>query len=76
MIDALTMDGQPPEAGWPYLAALPADLALYQPPPDMAEILHYRGEQLDGFPQVDAVLRDRWPVVIGLSLSMSFFKLD
>jgi hypothetical protein len=42
VLTVLEHDGQPLESRWPYLAQLPADLTLYQPPIDYGD-LYQRG---------------------------------
>ena len=47
MLDALRLDGQPDEKGWPYLAAVPADHRLWTPPATVGP-LYGRNGQRDG----------------------------
>lgn len=73
MLDALRQDGQPYEKGWPYLAAPSADVASWQPPPDVGEIYRRAGEQ--GKKTVDAIIAEldrETPVLVLMYLSMSF----
>lgn len=74
MLDALKHDGQPAEAGWPYLSALPAVIATWAPPSSI-ETLFRRASQT-GPSKLDDVLawidHDR-PVIILTKLSRSFY---
>jgi Papain family cysteine protease len=38
MLDAVRNDGQPHESDWPYLSAVPADLAQWTPPPGISPL--------------------------------------
>jgi hypothetical protein len=73
MLDALRHDGQPHEAGWPYLAQLPADTAQWQPPTGVTPLFRRAGEV--GKNAVDTIItevgRGR-PVLTLLRLSRSF----
>lgn len=73
MLETLRHDGQPPETSWPYLAALPADLARWQPPAGAAPLFRRAGET--GVATVDAIIAelDRdCPVLVLIRLSRSF----
>jgi Papain family cysteine protease len=75
MLDALRLDGQPGEEGWPYLAKLPANLADWRPPAITTAIFRRSGEQ-QAF-AVDTIIQhlDRGlPVLILMYLSRSFFE--
>jgi C1A family cysteine protease len=68
-------DGQPPEAAWPYLPTLPADLRTWKPPINCQPIFRrqYRIES----PAIQRVydhLGDSRPVVLTMTISPSFFK--
>ena len=49
VLEAVRHDGQPHEAGWPYLAAVPADLARWVPPSGATPLFRRAGET--GTPQ-------------------------
>jgi hypothetical protein len=76
MLDALALDGQPPEEEWPYLAELPSDLTQYRPPNHVSGLLRHFGEQLSTLDEVERALSGRRPVIMGLALSISFFRLS
>lgn len=74
MLTAIRDDGQPAETGWPYLAALPADLSHWKPPPRVTPLFRRAGEP--GAYTVDAIIAqlDRSvPVLALLRLSRSFY---
>lgn len=74
---ALEHDGQPVEAGWPYLPALPADLMEWKPPTKVGT-LFFRTSKQDGnaFGQVwDAVEADN-PTLIAMTFSATFLMPD
>jgi Papain family cysteine protease len=75
MAQSIHQDGQPPEAIWPYLPALPASLGEWKPPNDCKPIFRrqYQIEQ----PSIEGVyeyLRNSRPVVITMTISSSFFR--
>lgn len=74
MLDALRIDGQPDEAGWPYLDQAPADPAAWVPPTEVGErfarVGVAGGGDLDGVRLNLAVGR---PMVVLTMLSRSFF---
>jgi hypothetical protein len=73
ILEALSDDGQPLEAGWNYLAKLPADLTQWRPPAGIAQLFRRAGEP--GKDTVDAIVDELsrgQPVVILLRLSRSF----
>ena len=76
MLQAIENDGQPPESEWPYLAALPADLSAYVPPAIASGVIQKRGEELNTLADADAALKADLPVIMGLALSMAFFRLQ
>jgi hypothetical protein len=73
MLEALRQDGQPHEAGWPYLLTLPADLTQWRPPAGVTPLYRRAGES--GADTVDAIVaeleQDR-PVLTLIRLSRSF----
>jgi hypothetical protein len=75
MLEALRIDGQPPEQDWPYSAVLPNDLADYHPPAILSGLVRHAGERLQTLDQAEAALRLGWPVIIGITLSDSFYHL-
>ena len=75
MLDALRLDGQPDEKGWPYLAAVPADHRLWTPPATVGP-LYGRNGQRDGtdLSSILAALDRDTPVLTLTMLSRSFFQ--
>ena len=75
MLDALRLDGQPDEKGWPYLAAVPADHRLWTPPATVGP-LYGRNGQKDGtdLSSILAALDRDTPVLMLTMLSRSFFQ--
>ena len=76
MLAAVREDGQPHEAGWPYLPKLPADLTQWQPPTNVSPLFRRAGEA--GADTVDAIvaeLEQGRPVMTLLRLSSSFYSV-
>lgn len=75
MLDALRLDGQPDEKGWPYLAAVPADHRLWTPPATVGPLYGRNGER-DGtdLSSILAALDRDTPVLMLTMLSRSFFQ--
>ena len=72
-LDALRHDGQPCEEKWPYLAALPADVASWQPPQDVGAVYQRAGVQgQNTVHEIIAELDGGRPVLVLMNLSMSF----
>jgi hypothetical protein len=73
MLEALKDDGQPEEAGWPYLASLPAVIATWAPPSSVGSLFARNGKTET--PTLDDVIpwldQDR-PAVILTKLFPSF----
>ena len=74
MLEALRLDGQPAESGWPYLDAVPDDPAHWTPPSDVGPCFGRKGgpAAIDLGPIVEA-LDSRKPVMLLSTLSQSFF---
>lgn len=73
MLDAVRHDGQPHEASWPYLTALPTDLSLWTPPPGISPLFRRGGEP--GSHTVDTMVSELdggRPLIVLLRLSWSF----
>ena len=75
MLDALRLDGQPDEKGWPYLAAVPADHRLWTPPATVGPLYGHNGQR-DGtdLSSILAALDRDTPVLMLTMLSRSFFQ--
>lgn len=74
MLDALREDGQPVEADWPYLAATPNDVDLWEPPRDISRLFRRDGErQDDNFDSVVELLKNGSPALLLLNLSDAFY---
>jgi C1A family cysteine protease len=76
MLNAIRLDGQPPEAEWPYMATLPVDISGYLPPANTKGIVKYAGEELTTFDLADESLRNGTPVIMAIALSRSFYGLQ
>ena len=74
MLEALRNDGQPAEAGWPYLAATPSDVASWIPPHNVGPLFGRAGERRK--PSLDITIQeldgDR-PSILLLMLSRAFY---
>ncbi|MEM1289427.1 MAG: C1 family peptidase [Pseudomonadota bacterium] len=75
MLASLENDGQPEEAGWPYLPALPSDLSQYSPPHSVGDLYGREAEQ----PRQDlGLIRDALdqgcPAIILSTLTRRFFS--
>lgn len=71
MLDALRDDGQPEEAGWPYLALSP-DHASWNPPAKVGALFRRRGGTIPLGDVIDN-LNQGWPVILLSCLSDSFY---
>lgn len=77
MLVALAIDGQPREADWPYLGALPLDLSDWTPPVfDRESFTRLGGAVTPDGPEVVALLTKGRPVILMLMLSKSFYVPD
>lgn len=74
MLDALRIDGQPVEAGWPYIDADAVQASMWLPPATIGDCFGRngaaRGSDLSG---VRSALVDGHPIVVLTMLSASFF---
>lgn len=74
MLATLRHEGQPAEAGWPYLAETPTDPASWSPPADVGSRFGRAGAAQT--PAIDAVAAEidaGRPVILLLMLSKSFY---
>lgn len=71
---ALEHDGQPVEADWPYLHALPKNLAEWKPPAKTGSLFR-RKSTTNGaaFTQIWDAVEYGQPMLIGMALSAAFF---
>ena len=73
MLDALRIDGQPREQGWPYLRALPANMNKWRPPANVGEIFRRAGRvETGGVERITSMLDRGAPLLVTLRLSRSF----
>lgn len=75
VLDALRLDGQPEEGGWPYLADVPADAASWIPPQQKGELFRRNGAK--GSHALDLVIQELdqgRPVIVLTKLSRSFYQ--
>lgn len=73
VLEAVKHDGQPHEVGWPYLAAVPANLSDWKPPQGAAPLFRRAGETASH--TIDAIIKEldaSRPVIVLLRLSWSF----
>lgn len=74
-LETLREDGQPDEAGWPYLADLPANVTDWAPPANVGEVFARDG--VTTATAVDAIIDELdggRPVILLLQLSAAFFR--
>lgn len=74
-LETLREDGQPEEAGWPYLAKLPADVTSWAPPAIVGKTFARNGLMISA--TIDAAVKDLnggRPVILLLQLSAAFFS--
>lgn len=77
MLEALRLDGQPHEAGWPYLPATPVDLASWTPPTTPGPMFGRDGhEGPASFAAATTHLANGAPVMLLMMLSPSFYTPD
>lgn len=75
MLEALRHDGQPKEAGWPYLTTVPEDLSQWSPPSLVGNL--YRRQGLGADADLGSIVRSLdqgRPVMLLTMLSASFFQ--
>jgi hypothetical protein len=73
--DALKLDGQSPETGWPYLTALPSELTHWKPPPGATPLFRRATQPLTPKgADVIARLDTGQPVVLILLLGERFYN--
>jgi hypothetical protein len=69
--DALDQDGQPLEAGWPYLSVVPK---AWKPPAKVGTVFHRASKVLKGkFGRAWQKVTAGTPVLIGMSISNAFY---
>jgi len=74
MLEALRKDGQPEEAGWPYLSATPSDAASWTPPDGVGPLFGRAGETCT--PSLDRIIQELdadHPSILLLMLSRAFY---
>lgn len=74
MLDTLREDGQPIEADWPYLNALPADLSTWSPPATVRVVFRRAAERRsDLVDEIVVQLDSGRPVLATMMLSDAFY---
>ena len=74
---ALSEDGQPFETEWPYLSALPANLASWKPPASVGTLFRREADASGkAFDQVWTAVEEGKPVVLTMTLSGAFYTPD
>jgi Papain family cysteine protease len=76
ILEALKEDGQPVENDWPYLATLPSDLAVYQPPGNVVVFRRDGEPQPPTLDQIIEHLNAKNPTVMLMMLSDAFYAPD
>jgi len=77
MLDALRYDGQPHEAGWPYLPSTPTDAASWHPPALPGSLFGRHGQSsAASFGAACTYLEAGRPLMMLMALSDSFFTPD
>lgn len=75
MLETLREDGQPEEAGWPYLAQVPTDVTTWAPPTSVGEVFTRDGMSTSSaIKGVVQELDGGTPVILLLQLSAAFFR--
>jgi hypothetical protein len=71
--EALNEDGQPVEAGWPYLKVVPVDVKKWKPPVKVGDVFCRASSLLgDRFARAWQKVTSGTPVLIGMSISDAF----
>jgi len=72
--EAVELDGQPVEAAWPYLPALPANLKLWKPPSKIGQLFSRASNAIGTrFDDAWAAVAKGTPAVIGMTISKAFY---
>ncbi|RZJ47548.1 MAG: peptidase C1 [Brevundimonas sp.] len=75
MLEALTLDGQPIEAAWPYLAETPIGSGAWTPPSFSEDVFKRSGSAVTpGWSHLTDLLNAGKPVLLLMTLSPSFFR--
>ncbi len=75
ILEALRMDGQPEESGWPYLSATPTDVALWTPPSEIGELFGRDGATINhSIERIIKKLDQERPVIVLTTLSHAFYQ--
>ena len=75
MLSTIRDDGQPEEAGWPYLANLPSDVSTWKPPAGVAPLFRRAGQPVACAVDTIIVQLDHGaPVLMMMRLSRSFYN--
>jgi hypothetical protein len=76
ILEAIREDGQPIEAGWPYLTDMPADVAQWVPPSSATPTFRRAGAGATGnVNTIIAELNQAKPVITLMRLSASFLRV-
>jgi hypothetical protein len=74
LLAALRHEGQPSEAGWPYLLTLPPDNALWQPPLNVGTIFRRQSDSSGtSFDNAWSIVTAQQPATIVFTLSDAFY---
>lgn len=75
MLEALRIDGQPEESGWPYLSVTPADAASWTPPREIGKLFGRNGAMATH--SVERIIKELdqgRPVIVLTMLSRAFYQ--
>jgi hypothetical protein len=74
--DALKAEGQPVEAGWPYLLTLPTDLSKWQPPKRLTVFKQSLSAGTQSVAGIISAIDDAHGVLLCLKISAAFYGPD
>jgi C1A family cysteine protease len=75
ILKAIEDDGQPVEAGWPYLHQLPADMTKYKPPAPVGPVYKRESQIRSDIDAIRSVLKANRPALIAMNISVEFFSV-
>jgi hypothetical protein len=74
MLKALELDGQPHEAGWPYIPDPVIDLAAWKPPSGIVQLFRRDGDFIPAtVDEIVSKLDSGLPVLMSISVSDAFY---
>ena len=77
VLEAVEIEGQPCESGWPYLDVMPDELCQWHPPANVGELFRRRTSGVaPALNMVKAVLDSGTPAIVGMTVSDAFYEPD